>query len=45
MATKNITDEKKRLFDKRQDIDFEISKWELVEFGNLDWLISPKELN
>lgn len=28
-------------------IDFEISKWRFIEFGfgNLDWLISPKELN
>ena len=26
-------------------IDFDISKWKFTEFGNLDWLISPKELN
>ena len=28
-------------------IDFDISKWKFIEFGfgNLDWLISPKELN
>ena len=28
-------------------IDFDISKWRFIEFGfgNLDWLISPKELN
>ena len=28
-------------------IDFNIPKWSLIEFGfgNLDWLISPKELN
>ena len=40
-VSKNITDEKKRLFDKRQDIDFEISKVNNKK-GWLDWIKKHK---